>query len=543
MKRIVAFALLGLLAVGCSKVSNGVGTGGRHSWTHPQELRVAIQSDVKSLNPLLDSNTTDVMIDRFMFEPLISADNTGGTIPMLATTVPTKANGGISPDGLTITYHLRTDVKWTDGVPVTSKDVKFSWQAIMNPNNNIVSRNGYDIIKSIDTPDDATVVVHLKHLFSPFVNTFFADSDQPYPVVPMHVLAKYPNINEVPFDSEPTVSDGPFRFAEWVHGDHITLTRNSAFFLGKPRLKRIILKVVPDENTSVNLLKTHDIDWIFEASIHNFQALQGTPDTKIVRTEVNGYEDLQINTARPILRDVRVRQAIAYAIDKPRLISTLTFDQDKAATEDIPDWMWAFDPNVKSLPFDPGKARTLLTQAGWTPGPDGIRTKNGRRLTLVMVSNPSNATRRQAAVQLQSMFKRVGIEAQIKFFTADILYAPAGMGGILQLGKFDLALDGWYAGIDPDDSSQFICANKPPGGYNYSRYCSSAMNAAQKQALSHYSQAKRKLAYAKTQALLAQDVPEIFFWWTNQLQPISVDFHGLKPSPVLENWNAWQWSI
>lgn len=170
---------------------------------------------------------------------------------MLAVVVPTTQNGGISADGLTITYHLRKDAKWTDGVAVTSKDVKWSWSAIMNTANNVVSRHGYDYVKSVDTPDAATVVVHLKQKFSPFVNSFFAESDQPYPVAPEHILSKYPNLNAIQFNGEPNVSDGPFRFAEWSRNDHIDLVRNDDFFMGKPNLDRVEIKVIPDEDTSV----------------------------------------------------------------------------------------------------------------------------------------------------------------------------------------------------------------------------------------------------------------------------------------------------
>ena len=171
MKRILAFAALAASLAACTKVANEDQSGGRHSWTQAGVLRIAIQSDVKSLNPLLNSNTTDVFINRLMFEPLLTADPKGNPLPMLAVAVPTTQNGGISADGLTITYHLRKDAKWTDGVAVTSKDVKWSWSAIMNPANNVVSRHGYDYVKSVDTPDAATVVVHLKQKFAPFVNT------------------------------------------------------------------------------------------------------------------------------------------------------------------------------------------------------------------------------------------------------------------------------------------------------------------------------------------------------------------------------------
>jgi peptide/nickel transport system substrate-binding protein len=177
------------------------------------------------------------------------------------------------------------------------------------------------------------------------------------------------------------------------------------------------------------------------------------------------------------------------------------------------------------------------------PGPDGIMRKNGESLVLVMVSNNSNVTRKQMSVQVQQMLKQAGIDAEIKYYPADLLFAPAGMGGILQLGKFDLSVAGWYSGIDPDDSSQFLCADFPPGGYNYSRYCNKDMEAAQNAALTHYDRPTRQAAYYRIQDLLARDNPFVFTWWIRQLEPISVDFKGFDPNPVVEDWDAWQWSI
>lgn len=541
MKRLLACVLAVAALAACSRVANG--GGGRLPGTVPGILRVAIQQDVKNLNPLLNSNTTDGFIDFLMDEPLLWADDKGNPVPALAMVVPAQDNGGISSDGLTVTYHLRKDAKWSDGVPVTSKDVKWSWQAIMNPANNVVSRHGYDFVKSIDTPDNYTVIVHLKQRFSPFVNTFFAMSDQPYPVAPAHVLSKYSDINQIPFNNEPNVSDGPFRFAEWSHGDHISLVRNENFFMGTPALRRIEIKIVPDENTSVNLLKTHAVDYMFQASPNTYPALKSVADIKLVWVNVNGYEYLTMNTTRPNVSDPVVREAIAYAIDKTQLVQTLTHGQMKEATEDIPDWMWAFDPSVKSYPHDPAKARELLRNDGWVPGPDGIARKNGQPLILVTVSNNSNATRRQGVVELQQMLRQIGINMEIKYYPGEQLFAPAGMGGILQLGKFDLSWAGWYAGVDPDDSSQMMCENVPPGGYNYARYCNQDMQRAQTTALNEYGQTERKAAYSKIQQLTARDNPYIFFWWTRQMEPISVDFKGFDPNPVIESWNAWQWSI
>lgn len=534
--RWLTLAALAALLAGCTR-SAGV------SGTVPGVLRIALQQDLKNLNPLLNSNTTDAFVATLMFNPLIAADGRGNPVPLMTTAVPTLQNGGVSRDGLTITYHLRHDMKWTDGVPVTSKDVKWSWQAIMNPNNNVVSRHGYDDVASIDTPDPWTVIVHLKQKFSPFVNTFFAESDQPYMVAPEHVLAQYPNVNQIPFNGEPTVSDGPFKFGEWSHGDHITLVANDNYFLGKPGLRQIYLRIVPDENTSVNLLRTHAIDWIYQASIETYPAVNDIPGVRLNWNDVNGYEDIQFNDSRPFLQDVRVRQAIAYALDKKQMIRQVAYGQQPEASEDIPQWMWAYDPAVKSYPYDPEKAKALLEEAGWRPGPDGVMRKNGEPLLLVDVTNNSNVTRRKESVIFQDNLRRVGIIMQVKYFPGDVLFAPAGEGGILQTGNFDISLAGWFAGIDPDDSSQYMCKNFPPGGYNYDRYCNPAMDAAQEMALTHFDMATRKKAYAKIQQLLHDDMPEIFIYWYRYMEPVSIDFKGFDPNPVEEAWNAWQWSI
>jgi peptide/nickel transport system substrate-binding protein len=542
LKRLGALAMLVALFAGCTQAGNSSRLGQATSGTGT--LRIAIQQDVKNLNPLLNSNTTDGMIAFLMFEPLLHADEKGNPVPMLAADVPTTTNGGISKDGLTVTYHLRKNVKWSDGVPVTSKDVKWSWQAMMNQNNNVISRHGYDYVKSVDTPDDYTVIVHLKQRFAPFINTFFADSDQPTPVAPAHILAKYPNINQIPFNNDPSVSDGPFKFVRWVHGDHMEFAANNEFFMGKPGLKSIYIRIVPDENTSMNLLRTHDIDWMFQASINNYPTAKTIPGVNLAWVDINGYEDVQLNVQRPYLRDLRVRRAIAYSIDKQRIVNTLTFGQQTIATEDQPPFMWSYNPHVQPLyPPNIQQARTLLQQAGWSPGANGIMTKNGQPLTLVLVSNNSNVTRRKNAVELQQMLRQSGIDVEVKYYPGDVLFAPVGEGGILQGGKFDLSLAGWYSGVDPDDASQFTCANVAPAGYNYSRYCNQDMEAAQKVALDNYDRPTRKKAYFQIQDLLARDVPEIFFYYLRTMQPISENFKGFAPNPVTESWNAWQWSI
>ncbi len=373
-----------LLLAGCAK-------SGAPSGRSDDVLRVAVPQDPKTLNPLLTSSTVDTFVQRLMFEPLLSANPRGRPVPILAVQVPSLGNGGVSRDGLTITYRLRSNARWSDGVPVTSKDVAWTWSALMNPDNNVVSRHGYDDIARIDTPDARTAIVHLRRPLASFVNTFFAESDQPYEIVPAHVLSRYRSVNEIAFNDHPDVTDGPFSLVRWTHGDRVVLTANERFFLGKPKLRGIEVQTVANENTSVNLLRTGAVDYMYQASITNYPELRGIPQVRLVWLNMNGYEGMVFNTRRAPMNDQRFREAFAYAIDKAQLVRTLTYGQEKTATEDLPDWIWAYNPHVKTYAHDPARAKALLRQAG-------VRTP----LSLELATDTANVTHKREAVMLQA---------------------------------------------------------------------------------------------------------------------------------------------
>ena len=504
-------------------------------------LRVAIQTSPDTLQPLLTSDTTDKMIGRLLFDPLISADAQGNAVPILATRVPTLRNGGISRDGLTVTYRLRRNVTWHDGVRFTSKDVAFSWRAIMNRANNVSSRAGYDRVREVDTPDPYTAVFRLKERFSPAVSSLFAESDTPMFVVPEHLLGGLANLNTAAFNAAP-VGTGPFRFATWQRGDRLEFRANDRYFLGKPKLKKVIIEIVPSEDTALNRLRAHELDWIFEPSPELYGQLRRLPGIRTPLGARNQVDELLINGRRPPLTDVRVRRAIAHAVDARAMVDKLTFDSAQRADDEHPPFMWAH-AGGHAHAYDPAQSRRLLAAAGWIPGHDGVVQRRGRRLILTLAYNASNATRRSAVVLVQAYLRAVGIETTLKSYPLTLFAAPLGMGGILAGGAFDLSFTGFVAGIDPDDSVRFTCRAFPPGGDNYVRYCRAEMDAQQRVALERYDVPTRKAAYARIQALIERDVPQDFLWWPRQVQAISDDFSGFAPNPVNEAWNAWQWSI
>ncbi len=202
-------------------------------------LTIGIPITPNTLNPILTTSNSETFVTDLLFAKLVTLDAQQRHVPDLAADVPTLANGGISHDGLTIIYHLRKNAKWTDGRSVTSADVKFTYQQIMNPVNNVASRHGYDMIGSLDTPGPYTVVLHMKQVFPPIIDYFFGESDEPYDILPAHAFAHVSNFNTMPFNAEPTVTDGPYRFARWIRGDRIVLTANDDYFRGAPKIKQL----------------------------------------------------------------------------------------------------------------------------------------------------------------------------------------------------------------------------------------------------------------------------------------------------------------
>ncbi len=541
MKAGLLFTAACVLLAACTRVGTS-SSGALHPWTHPNEMRIAMVASPNTLNPLLSTQETEQEAEVLAFDPLIATDPQGREVAILAARVPTLENGDISPDGLTIVYHLRGGVLWQDGAPFSSRDVAFSWRAIMNPNSTIVTRHGYDDISRVDTPNADTAVFHLKRPFAPAVATFFATSDAPYDILPAHLLARYKSLNGLPYDSKP-IGTGPFRIVRWVRGDRIEYVANDHYFLGKPKLRRIVLHIVPDENTIVDQMRTHEIDWFMQATPHLYPQLRDIPGVAVHLVPFNGNNSILFNTARPPWSDPRLRRAVGLAIEKPTIGEKVTYGTTVAATEDLPSFMWAFNPHAGTSQPDVAAARRMLDQAGWPVGSDGIRTRGGRRLTLELDFRNDNQTQKNLSVFVIAMLRAVGIDVSLKSYTEALYYGPMSGGGILAGGKYEAGLFEWYAGTDPDDSSQLLCAQRPPSGYNWSRYCNATMDAEQRIALTHYERPTRKRAYAVIQDLLARDNPMVYLWWPRQIEAVNSDLKNFRPNGIIEDWNAYQWSF
>jgi peptide/nickel transport system substrate-binding protein len=545
LRRLFSFAVLAV-AVACTRVGDGSsaapggGTVTLHPWTLPGHLRVAQSGSPNTLNPILSTQQFEIQAEGLIFDPLVATDPKGHDVPVLATRVPTLENGDISRDGLSIAYHLRPGVLWHDGAPFTSRDVQFTWQAIMNPKTLVATRHGYDQVLRVDTPDAHTAVFRLKRPFAPAVHTLFAHSDSPYGILPAHLLARYADLNGLPFNSAP-IGTGPYKVERWYRGDRIEYVANERYFLGKPAIARITLHFIGDENTIANQMRAHEIDLFISASPRVYPQLLGIDGLALRLVPFNGVDSIMINTVRAPFSDVRLRRAIASAIDKDRLVREVTYGTTLPATGDIPSFMWAYDPHAGVRGYDPGAARALLEAAGWHVGPDGIRVKNGERLRLGMAYRTDSLTDRNRGVLIAAMLKAVGFDVDLKGYQTALLYGPVSEHGILASGAYDTGLLTWYAGVDPDDSTQFLCDQVAPNGYNWSRYCNPAVDAAERAALAHYDLPTRKKAYAVVQRALARDVPYVDLWWPRAIEAFNSDLHGFEPNGIVETWNAHAW--
>ncbi len=294
-------------------------------------------------------------------------------------------------------------------------------------------------------PTPTTAVVHLKARFSPFVNSFFAESDQPYMVAPAHVLAQYPNINQIPFNNAPSVSDGPFKFVEWARGDHVTLARNDGFFIGKPGLEQSVIRIVPDEQTrgkpfaharrsticSRRPFKLH----------HRSNALRHQRSCGSTSTAMSTSAQ---PCARPFLKDPRVRLAIALR----RRQKSARSDRDLRHADGRDRGYSQLDVGLQlEHPPDPSDVRRRAisaAKAGWKPGPTASCARTGN----AVAGSGNEQLQRYAPAREPAGSRQCsapsGSMSQIKYYPGDVLFAPAGMGGILQLGRFDLSDSGWY---------------------------------------------------------------------------------------------------
>ena len=529
-----------IAAAGCSKTQSGTTPSGA---SNPGIVRIVGFGSNDSLIPELSASASAVDVGQFWAAWLFLVNAKGDLEPDLATQVPSYANGGVSPDGKTITYRLRRGVAWQDGVPFDARDVIFTWHAIMNPRNNVLTREGYDDIEGMSAPDPYTVRVTLKHAYAPAIATFFGPSLQPMCVLPAHLLQGLPDINHAAYDDKP-VGTGPFIVVDFEPGTKIVLKPNPHYWRGAPHLSEVDFLIVPDPNTRTVMMRSGEADMYYDPAGSQVPQLRAIPGVHVTDVTFNEYWYLTFNEAHPPLDDLRVRRAIAAAIDRSAVIRDIENGNATLAQTDQPPFSWAFDAAVREPNYDPAEANALLDGAGWRKGPDGVRRKDGKELSLVLVTSTGWENGLRFAPLFQHWMGELGIPVTVKTFPTSVLESSAGAGGILSTGKFDVSFDAWIAGVDPDDSTLWMCDQQPPNGWNRSRSCDPRIDAQERIALATYDRGRRRAAYSRIQELLAGDLPVLFLYFARRDDAVRDGMTGYDPAPAVTTfWNTWEWRM
>lgn len=539
MRRISAAVLLAAALTSCTHVATTT-AGERHSWTVPHVLRVADFAEPDHLNPYLSEMDIAYAVSSLVYSYLIVSDDRGNLIGDLATTVPSLRNGGISRDGRTYTYHLRHGVRWHDGVPFTSRDVAASWKAVVDPRNLTLFRQGYDRITSIDTPDDYTIVVHLRQRYPPFVTQFFAPLQEGgKPILPAHIVAKQIDFNKGSLNIAP-VGTGPFKFKSWAHNERIVLVRNDDYFRGRPKLERIEISFIPDGQTELTQMRLHQVDVVYAPPAALYSQYKSLPDVSVSTAPWNAQALIVFNTAKPGLGGETVRRAILLASDRQGLIDRVTYGVDEPARDVIAPTSIGFVPREPTR-FDPAKANALLDAAGWRRDADGIRSKNGRRLDYTLATIAGSPTFTRIAVILQQDLRAVGIGLTPKTYAYNEIF---DFNGPIDTYKYDMALYGTALSWDPDSHVYYGCDQAYPNGQNFFHYCNHEYDRLEREGLQSEDPHERAPLYAKADGILWDTVAYMPLWESRRIVVRNPDLKNYRLNPTSTPWwNAWQWDI
>ncbi|HEY0614530.1 MAG TPA: peptide ABC transporter substrate-binding protein [Candidatus Elarobacter sp.] len=539
--RAVTAAAIALVLAGCTRVAQappsgsgaaaGGGAAGRHPYTVPHVLRYATAEDIVGLNPHLSQQTVLSYMSSLTMAWLVRFDRENRPVPELATSVPTEANGGISKDGLTITYHLRKDAKWADGVPFTADDVVFSTKTVLNPANNEVSREGWNLIAKIDEPDKYTVAYHLTRRYAAYAGTFFGTAGANPCILPVHLLGTLPNINHAAYNALP-VGIGPFKYASWKRSDSVTMVPDPLYFRGAPKLQRVVFRIVPDRNTVTTQLETHEIDlWapVAAAFYDRVKALRGIAVTKQPSYTFN-HVDFQ--NQHPGLDDPRVRRALRMGMDRVQIKEKIRHGLGIVQDDPVSPANPAFDKAVPTDRFDLAAAAKLLDEAGWKPGADGVRAKNGHAMNYVFASTTGTPDADSTIELIRANWKTLGVAFTVHRYPSPKFFAPYSDGGIVLAGTWDFVYFGW--GGDPigDLALLYSCKTVPPKGQNVPRYCDRAVTAAMEKFRTEYDPAKRQPYANAVQAGIVKDAPVVVTSIAEDIYAFNDDLRGFTPNQV-----------
>lgn len=502
-------------------------------------LVLAYRQEPKTLNPLMANGGMADDVNSLIFSYLLNEDGSGKPLPEVAAVVPTVANGGIAADGGTIRYRLRRDVRWSDGAPLNAHDVAFTFSALMNPRNSVGSTEGIDQIESVEASDDYTVVVHMKRVYAPIL-TAFLGPDGNYAILPRHLLAKFRSLDQAMYNAQP-IGSGPYKLERWIRGDRLAFVPNQYYFGVKPAIDAIVLKIIPNQETIVVQLRTGEVDGsvrLDAAVVPELTVLRGY---RLIETPRSSVAMVCFNLDDAILRDVRIRRALAMAADWKSIVPRATRSLLDARNPMKAVFNWAYDPYAAYLQYDLPGATLLLDAAGWRLGSDGVRYRRGRPLEINLGYIAGRPADERIVTQYQAALAVIGVRLRLRGFSASAFGATDGplLGGRLQAAFWTVRLS-----VDPDTDWLLGCEQSAPHGFNVMHYCNHAVDAANHAAVLTFDRTKRSAFYATVQRYLTHDVPLIPVYRVREFDVMTTRLRGFDPeSGVTPFQTVAQWSL
>ncbi len=469
--------------------------------TDARTLVMLIESSPTNLDPRIGVDAQSERIDDLIFDDLLSRGDNLDVAPGLA-------ERWEIPDPLTYIFHLHHGVNFHDGRPLTSHDVKWTIESLLTGKIRSPKTATFRFIDHIDIPDDFTVILHMKE---PDAALLWNLSDGAIGIVP------YGSGNEM---TTHPIGSGPFKFVSAETDKEVVLERNDNYWGEKAKLSRVRFAIIPDTTTEALELRkgTGDLS-INSLTPDTVRTLEREPFLGVEHAPGTEIQYLGFNLRDPILKDVRVRQAIAYALDRQPMIRYLLGGWAQPARSVLPAQSWAYEGNVPPYHHDPEKARQLLEAAGYP-------VVNGVRFHITMKTSTVESTRLMVAV-IQQQLREVGIALDIRSFEAATFLADVTRGAFQMYGLR------WVGGNqDPDIFYVFHSSRFPPNGANRGRYSNPRVDALIDQARREVDPAARKPIYSEVQKILAEELPYIDLWYLDNVLVHNKRVRNLKLNPA-----------
>lgn len=435
--------------------------------------------------------------------------------------------------GRRISFVMRDGLQWEDGIPLTAEDVEFTYRLMTNPRTPTAYAADFLMVREFRRTGRLSFEVTYETPYARALLTWLQ------PILPKHILEKE-NIAATRFSRHP-VSSGPYVLEEWVPGSRITLRANERYFKGRPFIDKVIYRVIPDGTTMFLEARAGRLDYISLSPQQYLRQTQG----KVWDDNWRKYKYLSavytyvgLNLKSPFFKDVRVRRALSYAMDRKSIVKGALLGMGEPAFGPYKPGTWQYSNTLSPYPYDPEKARTLLAEAGWKPGRDGILEKDGVPFAFTLLVNQGNDERIKVAVILQQMFRSIGISIKIR-----TVEWAAFIKEFVNTKKFDALILGWTISNDPDLFEVWHSSAISSHGLNFISYSNPEVDALLEKGRITQDQDERKRIYDRFQEILHEDQPYLFLYVPYALPMVSARVRGIEPAPAGISYNFDRWWI